>query len=52
MQVKVFPLTTSDTPALLHLAPALAAAFAGIRRVNIERESIDKNTSTLLFIFI
>jgi hypothetical protein len=36
-------------PALLHLAPVLAAALAGIRRVDKERESIDKNTISLLY---
>jgi hypothetical protein len=52
MQVKVFPLTTSDTPALLHLAPALAAAFTGIMGVDRKRESIEKNAISFLFIFI
>jgi hypothetical protein len=38
-------------PALVHFAPALAAAFAGMRRVERERERIDKNAITLLFIY-
>jgi len=33
----------------LHLAPALAAAFAGIRGEDRKRESIDMNAITLLF---
>jgi hypothetical protein len=32
------------------LAPALAAAFTGMRGVDRKRESIDKNAITLLFI--
>jgi hypothetical protein len=52
MHVKVLPDATEVIPTLLHLAPDLAAAFTGIRgRVN-ERESIDKNTITLLFTHI
>jgi hypothetical protein len=46
------PDATVVIPALLHLAPALAAALAGIRRVDKERESIDKNTISLLFTYI
>jgi hypothetical protein len=52
MQVKVFAPTTDLLPTFVHLAPALAAAVAGIRRVDKERESIDKNTITLLFTYI
>jgi hypothetical protein len=33
----------------LHLAPALAAAFAGIKEIDRQRESIDKNAISLLF---
>jgi hypothetical protein len=51
MHVKLFPLTTSVLPALLHLAPALAAAFAGIRGEDKKRESIDKNAIILLFTY-
>jgi hypothetical protein len=46
------PDATVVIPALLHLAPALAAALDGIRRVDKERESIDKNKITLLFTYI
>jgi hypothetical protein len=35
----------------VHLAPALAAAFAGIKGEDRKRESIDKNAITLLFIY-
>jgi hypothetical protein len=34
----------------LHLAPALAAAFAGMRGVDRKRESIEKNAISFLFI--
>jgi hypothetical protein len=33
----------------LHLAPALAAAFAGIKEIDRQRENIDKNAISLLF---
>jgi hypothetical protein len=52
MQVKVFAPTTDLTPIFEHLAPALAAAFAGIRRVDRKIESIDKNAISLLLIYI
>jgi hypothetical protein len=52
MQVKVFAPTTDLLPTFVHLAPALAAAVAGVRRVDKERESIDKNTITRLFTYI
>jgi hypothetical protein len=38
-------------PALLHLSPALAAAFAGINGRDRESERIDKKEINLLFIF-
>jgi hypothetical protein len=38
-------------PALLHAPPALAAAFAGMRRAERKRESIVKNAISLLFIY-
>jgi hypothetical protein len=37
-------------PALLQDAPALAAAFAGMRGVDKKRESIEKNAINFLFI--
>jgi hypothetical protein len=49
--VNVLPDATEVIPALLHLAPALAAAFAGINGRDRESESIDKNAITLLFIY-
>jgi hypothetical protein len=49
--LNVLPAVTEVIPALLHLAPALAAAFAGIRRVDRKRESIDKKVISLLFIY-
>jgi hypothetical protein len=48
IHVNVFPDATELIPALLHLAPALAAAFAGIRGRDKKREKIDKN-AILLF---
>jgi hypothetical protein len=50
MQVKVFAPTTDLLPTFVHFAPALAAAFAGIRGVDRKRESIEKNAISLLFI--
>jgi hypothetical protein len=50
MQVKVFAPTTDLLPTFVHLAPALAAAFAGIMGVDRKRESIEKNAISLLFI--
>jgi hypothetical protein len=50
MHVKVLPDATEVIPALLHLAPALAAAFAGTIGVAMKRANIDKNAITLLFI--
>ena len=38
-------------PAFLQTLPAFTAALAGIRRVDGERESIDKNAISLLFIY-
>jgi len=49
--VKVFPETIDLMPTFVHAPPALAAAFAGMRRVEKARERIDKNASTLLFIY-
>jgi hypothetical protein len=37
-------------PGLVHFAPALAAAFAGIKGVEIKRVSIDKKAISLFFI--
>jgi hypothetical protein len=51
MQVKVFAPTTDLLPTFVHLAPALAAAFTGIMGVDRNRESVDKNAISLLFIF-
>jgi hypothetical protein len=48
--VNVLPDATEVIPALLHLAPALAAAFAGTIGVAMKRANIDKNAITLLFI--
>ena len=42
--------TTDVMPALLQDAPALAAALAGMKGVDMKRESIDKNAITRLFI--
>jgi hypothetical protein len=50
IHVNVFPDATELIPALLHLAPALAAAFAGTICVAMKRANIDKNAITLLFI--
>ena len=50
MQVKVFPLTTSMFPGLVHLTPALGAAFAGLKGEDRKRESTDKKAISLLFI--
>jgi hypothetical protein len=50
MQVKVFPLTTSTFPGLVHLAPAFAAAFAGLKGEDRKRERADKKAISLLFI--
>ena len=50
MQVKVFAPTTDLTPIFEHLAPALAAAFAGIMGVDRKKESIEKNVISFLFI--
>jgi len=41
--------TTDVRPALLQDAPALAAAFAGMRGVDKKRESIDKEVISFLF---
>jgi hypothetical protein len=48
MHVKVLPDATEVIPALLHLAPALAAAFAGTIGVAIKRANTNKN-ATILF---
>jgi hypothetical protein len=48
MHVNFLPDETEVTPAFEQDAPALTAAFAGIRRVERERESIDKNAISLL----
>jgi hypothetical protein len=50
--VYVLPDATVVIPALLHLAPDLAAAFTGIRGRANERESIDKKVIPLFFRFI
>ena len=47
--VNVLPAATEVIPALLHLAPALAAAFTGIMGVDRKRESIEKNAISFLF---
>ena len=41
--------TTDVIPTFLQASPALTAAFAGMRRVDKERESIDKNVISFLF---
>jgi hypothetical protein len=48
--VNVLPDAIEVIPALLHLAPALATAFAGIRGVEIKRVNIDKKAISFLFI--
>jgi hypothetical protein len=50
MHVNFLPDATEVIPALLHLAPALAAAFAGAWERVKERESIEKNAISFLFI--
>jgi hypothetical protein len=50
VHVYVLPDTTEVIPALLHLVPALATAFAGMMRVDRKRESIEKEMINLLFI--
>jgi hypothetical protein len=50
MQVKVLPPITDLIPTLVHLSPALTAAFAGIRGVEIKRVNIDKKAISFLFI--
>jgi len=52
MQVKVLLPTTDLMPTLVHLAPALTAAFAGTSRTDKESESIDKNATNFLFIHV
>jgi hypothetical protein len=49
MQVKVLLPVTDLIPTLVHLAPALAAALAGINGRNTKRETIDKNAISFLF---
>jgi hypothetical protein len=51
MQVKVLFPTVDLIPTLVHLAPALVAAFAGISGSNTKIESIDKIAISLLFIY-
>jgi hypothetical protein len=48
IHVNVFPDATVVIPALLHLAPALAAAFAGTIGVAMKRANTNKN-ATILF---
>jgi len=43
------PDTTEVIPALLHFAPALAAAFTGIRGEDRKSENTDKNAISFLF---
>ena len=50
MQVKVLLSVTDLMPTLVHLAPALTAAFAGINGREIDRESSDKQAITFFFI--
>jgi len=50
IHVKVFPDATDVIPIVLQLAPALTAAFAGIRGEDRKRESIDKKAISFLFI--
>ena len=47
--VNVLPDATEVIPALLHLAPALAAAFAGTRGRDREAISTDKKIANLFF---
>jgi hypothetical protein len=49
IHVKVFPEVIDLIPAFAHTPPALAAAFTGIIGRDIERESIDKNAISLLY---
>jgi hypothetical protein len=48
--VNVLLETTDVIPALLQAPPDLIATFAGMRRVDEERESIDKNAISFLFL--
>jgi hypothetical protein len=48
--VKVFPEATDVIPIVLQPAPALTAAFAGIRGSDKVRESIERNEDMFLFI--
>jgi hypothetical protein len=50
MHVYVLLDTTDVMPALLQDAPALAAALAGMKGVDMKRESIEKNAINFLFI--
>jgi hypothetical protein len=45
------PDATEVSPAFFHLAPALAAAFAGINGRDRKSERIDKKVISLLFIY-
>jgi hypothetical protein len=51
MHVNVLFPITDLMPTLVHLAPALVAAFAGISGRNTKRESIDKIAISLLFMY-
>jgi hypothetical protein len=51
VHVKVLLDATEVMPKVLQLAPALAAALAGIRGEDRKREIIDKNAISLLFIY-
>ena len=48
MQVKVLPAATEVDPAVLHFAPALTAAFAGIDALDVKRAIIDMDVITFL----
>jgi hypothetical protein len=51
MHVKVLLPATDLIPTLLHLAPALTAAFAGTNVRDRESENIDKKAISLLFTY-
>jgi hypothetical protein len=48
IHVKVLPEATEVIPTVLQAAPALTAAFTGIRGVDRKRVSIDKNAISRL----
>ena len=51
MHVNVLPDVIDVIPTLVHLAPALAAAFTGVMARDKKSEKTDKNAINLLFIY-